>query len=445
MTKYLDLINGTDDLNLLTGTIRASDDWRPAIDLSPNQIDETIPIYVEGTEATIITATKLFEKIIRAGQRYNNDQIERQPTILRWKPDSRTNSQQSVITNGSITWQNKGKIENGVLAPKRLYGTMNLTRLNQWEEVSATTVINSVAIGNLGDTISITSHDSPIDSRISELELTTTDITGYQNVWLGIRRKREGLTYFKTLWEIEDGTNWDTDTADEVLAGASGGDCVKTSFATVATHILRWKLTLEAGGVNTSNSHHMTGRYLALMRTQLTTTGTVGIQLKTGYFNTADDNLTPHPEVYITNTDWRMVPIGVVQMPPHAVTVNLTNQLKRFTFAMWAERLSGSAQLRCDCIVLIPTDHLAIIQNTELNSTQDLHLYTRMIGEPYAILLTSTASYDSSAEASFENWFVPNGDSVLVCAAEGEFGHDLAGDDITVLLYAMKRSAIYTP
>ena len=146
-------------------------------------------------------------------------------------------------------------------------------------------------------------------------------------LWLGFRPENAGLTNFESLWECEDGTIVDVvDTAlqadvapingvnDASPVGALGNDSLRCTFAVDPTLIERFHVTVN--DVCTAAGHadfdHQQGEYLILLRCRIIGAGGVaGVQMRSGY-----TGQIIHEEVYVDNTDWHLIPLGNISIPP---------------------------------------------------------------------------------------------------------------------------------
>jgi hypothetical protein len=299
-----------------------------------------------------------------------------------------------------------------------------------WEDTGPT-VISTTGVSTTGGVWVISNDAGSMAQRLRELIITSTWAGYLSKFWIGIRNLREGSSGFVPLWEAENGTNI-LDATDVSDATASGAYNVTIDFATSAAMAKRF--TLRWGQVMGSNMHHIIGRYLVLARVKLSSgTTEVAVDLRHGWGGFAgmesSAGITYLSAVTDSNlTSWNLVPLGTVQIPTTGNREDVAAaEVDNYMLSLFAERLSGSGSLLVDCFILIPAEHLAVINGASVgNAAGPLELYSPPGDEPYALGKTAAAGLYGNVEYSFENWNYPLGGGILVLAAQAAGSHSLS-------------------
>jgi hypothetical protein len=194
-------------------------------------------------------------------------------------------------------------------------------------------------------------------------------------LWAGFRDVHQGSTDFNPVWECENGTLG----ADAAIAGdptaspdPAAGAKVRVTFATVSTLANRLGITVAQGAVHGShNYHHNAGRYLVLCRCKVTAGAVAGLQLRAGYANNTSS--APCEEVYVTNSDWRLIPLGEVTIPPlgYRSAVADVDYVGQAQLQFYAELVTGTPgvdRLELDALCLVPSEHLAVCEGAEVQN-----------------------------------------------------------------------------
>jgi hypothetical protein len=244
--------------------------------------------------------------------------------------------------------------------------------------------------------------------------------------WIGIREKMSGTTNFEPIWECEDG-NTANGSSVQTVAGASGGDVIqKASPASTLTKY--WSMSVD--DVCTANSHtdhnHQEGEYLVLCRCKINS-GTVGLQMRYG-LESSSLSLMPAAEVFITHTDWKLIELGRIQIPPAGIDEKLAifNAAKFMSIEIYAEQVSGTSTLDLDALCLIPTHHFWSFTNAKVQATASRYVRaTTTPNDKHAAYGLESVSADVSLSYTLDNWYLPTGDSILVAAGQSSTSHSL--------------------
>lgn len=423
-------IDAGDRLNLYDGTLQVIEGWFPqtAGDDPNAPIWETIPLIAEGTQAEINTALVSLRDMLRKARDYQIDMLVNEPVYLGME-DANFREAHSTILKGSLKPIYKvgtSPYMDTINSQVKTY-VLRLLRIPYWEEeiYSQQSVVDISAWGGTED------FNNNIGTRDGRVYESYASGIALGKMWLGWRKERGGLTNWVPRVEIEDGwlASGELDTALFRDADASPSDipdnCIEIDFANVATMRERWHIDIQdhvtAVGAGAANLYK--GRYLVIAKWKGgDSTTKFGVQLKHGYFNSRD--LAANQEVLFSNDGWRSTPMGLVTLPPnptHRPSGIVDDNLGKYRFQFWAERITGSANLYLDGFVLMPTDHLITVTRNP-NLTGGLWKYfffTRSDGRPVITGATLVGEIpDQNAEASFHNFRMPLDDSKLVYVRE---------------------------
>jgi len=165
---------------------------------------------------------------------------------------------------------------------------------------------------------------------------------------------------------------------------------VITTFATHAEMLRRATMTMH-------NHCHpdedlQRGVFTVLLRARITPSGTAvcQVQLADGNYSTDDEKMRIQDRVTISQNTWRLYELGTVQMP----AVKVQTALEMNTLAILAERISGSAYLEMDCLILIPVSEGFIsCDNFQITGSNAALLYQTADGAKYGSFTASGTGY----------------------------------------------------
>jgi hypothetical protein len=183
-------------------------------------------------------------------------------------------------------------------------------------------------------------------------------------------------------------------------------------------------------GLSPGSSNHpiMRGRYLALIAARVSS-GTCAIQLKAAYTTmTSDQHVDVGPIVKIDSTTFDIYPLGYLQIPPFfPVTTTSLHPTSNLIFPIWVERLTGSGALDWDNIVLIPTDHIAVVNDIAYTAALHCHIVTRQDDKTFQYGGSwGTPAFPGSL--SVKNWGLPPRATTMVVVTD-EAGVNVSEDD----------------
>lgn len=193
------------------------------------------------------------------------------------------------------------------------------------------------------------------------------------------------------------------------------------------------------------------GDYLALIRVKLDAAGEYSIYGTFGYTGSDERQPLGDPQ-QATNTSWKLIPLGVVSFPPDRRLSDdeAIKRLGNLGFDLYAQEISGSANLLMDAIVLIPYKHRFWVNNASVaqsatysysSKTANLHIYTEGTGETVVIAESEDfTGINANIEQTVANWDIPIENCVLCVFAQTDTVHTITNDfDVTMKYYPRYR------
>lgn len=433
-------VTQTDTIDLLAGTWALEQRSWTTMGPSPNLdlINETVSLIASSDDLTIADAAAEIDERLEKVRRFHADPSQ---NISYWLETNTADEQarRALLYNGSTvigTGIGYGPLfeqDTGVLS-------LSLSRHPLWEATSSATFSTSALTIN-GAAASLPTVAGTAPARMYQVDVyldTNGGLTPISELWIGIRPDYAGSADFVPLWEAELGTSTSTDVSIQADVTASDSKIMQCDFTT--SESLTDRVTVTADDVTAStNFDHFKGRYLVLGRVKASAASTtIGLQLRPGYYaNIGANSYAVCEEVFITNTVWRLVPLGEVSIPPEgSYTGQTTAHLQYFGFSLWAERVSGTGKLDFDYLCLIPADHMVWIDGAMFSD----NIYP----QPGARFLTHendtqmALSYYNGGpmggvEYNLRDWYLPIGNNKIVVAGQpGALAHPL---DYTFTLY----------
>jgi len=191
------------------------------------------------------------------------------------------------------------------------------------------------------------------------------------------------------------------------------------------------------------------GDYLALLRCKIDS-GEVDVYAKFGYAGTTIRAKFGKTQA-VTNTDWKLIPLGVVSIPPER---RLTDEesawrINKLTFDINAQVISGTPTLDMDAIILIPWQHgfyaddISVCRSSYTIDSlgveyvyADLQVYRTELDEMVVFSEAETFDgMDTNIRYSSHNWTIPEEDSILVAFCQRSASHEIADDFVVTLKY----------
>lgn len=357
-----------------------------------------------------------------------------------------------------------------MLGTGKIIGQLALTRHPLWEDAVEFTNVDVVATGlsTCGGIARLTDMPGTAPARMQRAEWNALPVVGNTtntlvDIWAGFRREDDGTTDFVPKWECEqaaadslghaapggmsilvqaDGANWDVFNYDD--ANASNVHAVDIDFHHLATlgerfYIPVYQVFAISGGTNYG---HMAGEYLVLLRAKLeNATYPAEVQMRSGYRRTVSpftEGMYIHDYVPITTTAYKFYELGEIRIPCTQLWFdptgenNYEQEVYHSALSIWA---SGTAtfSLYCDCLVLIPTSFFCRVRNgavyTDTTPMAELYHKSIVVTEPDERVFgvnSHTADYIRGVcTPETKRWYIPEGNSMMVVAAQAAAIQDL--------------------
>lgn len=383
------------------------------------------------TVANLIAGANAIEDALEGARLFHDDPLN--PTSWWLEANADTESVRRSLLYGGVLNYVTGVGISPLLECEQMLARLSMYRHPLWETISFTSISDS-GLSTIGGMWTINNVLGVPPARMGVVEVEKGTAGSLYRVWMGIRDEYISLTNFNPLWECEDGTNESGDCADVGGdATASNNTKVVCDFSVTEAHVIRMSITVA--DIDAVNDIDFVGRYLILCRCKVTA-GTVALQLKSGYSDTAA--FAPNEIIYITNTDWRLIELGEVLMPPEGYWASYAPRLDNFELQIFAERVVGAGNLELDCLILIPSRHYVDVVGTDIvTGNHETRIFTHE-NEEMAALNFSGSNPDTSPELSDRDWYLPVGTSALIIAAERETIQVL-GDTVTVRMSYVPR------
>ena len=431
------------------------------------RITVTCTLAKAAAAASIRAAVADLQDFINRANEYASDHLSSYECWYRWQTSGE--SAKRALVHGGFTLDPLDDVVEDVhLDSEAARYIFSFSHDVGYEEIEAQSAI-STWLSSVGGYMNLipTISGGNTKGRIEKLILKPNSNTNSYKAWVGIRPERYGVgspvfgdinSGFHPVLKF-DGGNF-SNVAYTSLSVPSdstaynGFFVVRDSFADGED--LAIKLDVEIG------SDYYVGRYLVLLRAKLSAGSTVcTARLGTthGAFGSAfySKPLSLGNTQYITNTSYRFYEMGIIDVPgDRAAHVPVRALLKVF---LETGRVSGSASLDTDCLVLIPADHYVTWNyasfGNELTSglRGDAYIHTTpegsvggLVVDPAYVGGATTGSIDGLAyeyaEVGASNWGYPHRGGFLVVATERE-GSQVWNEGLFVETHIKRRWELY--
>ena len=410
----------------------------------PPYVTETLPVGVNAVTynsyASWMQNLVAFQK--RAAEYWVNSQ-QAVPVWLNCKADGETSARRAFVK--AIHFEFRPWTEAlyqecpSSAAPNNLFGTILIERHPYWEDPTPQVFTNvSPAAGASVAYDYLIEPGGDVPCRIDGLGWRGTNTL--TRFWMGIRSATlhgaSGVTGFIPIWECEaatlvadtsiaaDGGGTEPNTASP---GAAAGDYVNIDPSAGGSAItwndgsyhavLAWTLT-DVGYATFSDA---AGRFLWLLRTKAQS-GEWSLRLVSGYGNyvNAQGYLDP---VSVTNTAWDYKEMGVSTIPARnrqvISTSILADGLDSLAYiVLEAQLISGSGDLRVDCLCPVPIDEGFLKVSRGLADTANDTWFCESPKGERQVLHTHDAATDHIERVEpfeAETFRIPPGDGRIIC------------------------------
>jgi len=458
--RFTDQSSPADTYDLLSGTLRlVEQSWRtrtPAVVGSYRHVPygaqpqfshfgvvvEQMDLIGEDSASGLITAVNKIEDFLERA-RLNRMMLQRSNNIWLEGNVDGENIRRALVYEGSLVYPTSVGIS--PLMPRQvLRAKLSVSRHPFWENAAATSATQN-NVSCLGGTWYSSSGTGRAPGRIGNFQINGRNGGGgpLYRFWVGIREYLWGYSGFVPVWEAEDGTNNNpaTDTSDQASAAASGGYYVQCGFTTTTAMTKRFTIR----GRDVSAGWGMRGRYLVVARLRVGTGTTCAVQIKTGL--SGGNALDPREIVYVDDavfgTNWHMVELGEVDIPPVGTQFYGRPQgdlEAETTIEVWAERVSGNNGLGIDCLIMIPSRHIAFVEGGAVQydggppaTRKPVRIFTYADDTVDAMSYEYQSIADNTVGFSVRDFYLPHEGWLVVLAGE-RATQSVLGDAVDVAM-----------
>lgn len=362
---------GSLTVDLLAGDsagLQLLDDWQPKIATPtmwpPQAVTETLRVLAHADDTDgLATVLQGLHRMQRFAVQYWADRDEYTPVWLHAQLANESEERRCLVrkieANFDFGWFSAEAVAN------QLEMTLVVEREPYWESVTPAAAIDSGGdISLLGGSMELSAATGDAPARLASLTMTPLTVAAgtYTQLWLGFRsaERHDPVGEFVSLWELEDATAL-TDTTAMSSIYQSGGNGQQCDFATAAGWAARlsWSLADMAPPASYATAAQR-GTFLVLLRANSAADTEIDVQLRAGHA----DHVTHYSDIVRVQLDTNgLFCLGLMTLPlrdMHAFG-DVAASLEAYQFfQLWARRVSGSADLDLDCILLIPADELLV-------------------------------------------------------------------------------------
>lgn len=461
------------DLIIAKGTGWETVSWKPQAGMpgSNRPVVETITLLANRTTDDLLASSLQGLDLMRVwAARYMADPTSERPVWLHVKMDAETAERRALVRSISLEWLTDEIAQTGYSEASAARVRIKIEREPWWQHTTreeGKTLAETAGTLLTCDYTTAGSFSLPGDvpARLNRLRIHS-DASGAEvdRLWMGFRSddKHPDLGNFVGVWECEDGTNTATDAADDAASDVNGASPGSGSgaYVKIVASAEDWDTVANGGSDSlfyevlqmvlsdvSANEQDNFGDYLWMLRHQLAANATTWeVQLRWGYSGMSDDDFVRGPIVELDSTGWDYAELGRQRIPLRdlqALSLSLYGEDHEATYAVqiWARRTSGAAELRLDCLCLVPIDegwlkswnfHIAA-------GTAGHWIYGQgPRGEEQAMVYGTTTWTHLAAVAS-SNFHVPVGYGRLYILYAGATAHDLTvGISVPALTFATR-------
>ena len=456
MTQVLSLYTGsTLILNMLTGDARVrSAGWSPQIGgMEDGTVWDTFDLVGKAANNTAyLDALYAIQKFCTDAREYRLNSSREDPCWLHYQAEGGVEVR-ALVYDGNV--EVPGSSKYGALLNNAGAGVARLAlQRSAWFEATSSTTVTNGSLSAFAGMWTPTVTAGNLPGRIKSLKVSGYAGTTLDDLWVGVKPTYEGTGSFNALWQAESGTlGADTTTAAD--ATASGGNRITISFATTPT--MAERLRISVSQILGSNYTHMIGSYLVLARMKTT----AGVGRDTPFLIRTYQGLlggtlewtgelayyTPPGAVY---TNWSLFELGYFTVPSTGYRFSEGGSAALWcsssTFYIYAQRLSGSASLYIDCLILIPIEPLLTVKTCGLNAAADYaQFHASAIGDTTTVVYDSaTTSYSLREHGAGLQPLWPVDGGILVYAAQATYNSTLGHFGALEIIYYPRYSLLTT-
>lgn len=432
-----------------TVTPSSDGEWSPGkyglryMPLRFQPVVDTLALVATGTESTIRTAINSLMTLVERVRLWHSDPTRSNSIWLEAASEGET-------VKRALIYDMVLEIGDGDFTPLLSVGGIGvrlvITRHPLWESLPGSNSNDSGAISCWGGVTSSSAFGllgGDVSTRIGRLQVQETTGDTYE-LWAGIRPSNYGVTNWVSTWELESGSAG-TDTAASAASDASNGSEMRCTFATTASMAARVTIAVSNVITTASVQDDAIGRYLVLLRCK-TDAGTVGLRLYQGIGTTASDHAPVSEEVYITNTAYKLIPLGEIVIPPfgfRALTPAGFQDPGRVALQLRAEVASGApSKFDMDALAMVPAEHMIYARALPTNGTGTTYFITHE-DDSTQVIGTDTAGAVMLGEYTMRDFYWPIESGSLYVYGQGAAAHVLTNTITLSMLSACRYRAYH--
>lgn len=455
MARVLQIYDQTDSVDLVNGYIQVIWSTWTTQDLRDGKVLESFDVLVKpGNDWTVVTEIEDLNKLAYRARDYHDDRLRPDPVWLRGystvEEPKRALVFDIIVTNIHELGHAPEILGMGGAA---LYNVA-ITRLAAWEgEDLVSYGFNIQDKATIGQGGAVAAPGGSLPPRMEYCSLYGSPGYGEVNrAWIGIRPTYKTVTGFTPIIEAEGGfgagvtVGTDAITAADVTA--SNNLVVAVDFATTTTNAKRVGMNFaNIPGISGTGNEYI-GRYHILLRCKLSAAQEVMIQLRAGLINSTN-GLTPCQAVPFSDTNWRIVDLGEVQVPSvsrplsTSEVLDVENIVLSQVLEIWVERLGTAVTLSLDYVALVPAEHFLFVDNVRIFGDASSG-YTGLVvckvfpDNEVLVIGRGTSLFDASPIYTLRDWTIPPDGGYLVMVGERTSSHVLA-DKFSIEVNYAKR------
>ena len=423
-TQSYDFTNSSSKVRLIAGTFSdtTSENGEP--------VELRFQTITKGTEVQRREALRDVEYIFARATRFLLDLTEQNSIWMYAQSQGSEKERRSLV----MSWQRTDTVQNQsdplLDRTQTVISDWSITRNGYWEAIAANIITlsdSNAFFDGLNDFGAYTGNPPPpaankgfalvstpfnygtAPGRIEQFGINsaTQDIT--ERFWFGIKPVNANVSTWKAHANFDDTygvpvdlIDYDTDHDD---AWALNSKCGRVTFATGDNKFYNRSAVLIPPATLTSPpaDELIRGTYLVLMRMRASTTGST---FRTAMFTTVsnagflDDT---YQDVYLYSNYYYFYEMGVIQVPHESFRKarrDVLSPFDSFRIGIAAERLSGTAELYLDYLVIVPQDHA--ISSKEMSQLDTMDGF--IVGDEDGVI--TGISEDTVSASSFKQIFM---------------------------------------
>jgi len=419
-----------DQIDLLNGGLQlARGGYMPRIGQRSDQwVQDVINLQAEDSAVNLYSAIAAIDDRLHLADLWFNDPNQYESVWLEYRSDGETfdsatfdGGKRALVRDGQLALDMPEGFRGGFLG-SAVYAKLVLKRHRWFENRSEKSISNNFTYlwDQTWNLTGQSAYAGNVPARIWNVNLYSIP-SSIDRLWVGIRSLHEGISGFEHIWELEDGTAG-TDTSSGADGTASGSSKMTCTFSTSTD--LEERVSIELSDVVLSDYDHHVGRYLVLLRCKVGANTTCGVKMSYGM---RDYATIQQEEVYIDHTDWLLIELGEIQIPPgdYRFVTSSGLTLSAFTISIEAERISGSGSLELDALCLVPSEHLFTMYDMGTSFAPLAYGLTLPDDTHAARIRDGSGLMRVQPPFTMTNWCLPTDPGILVAQLQTATAHGL--------------------